>query len=133
MSKKSAAATKNPPGRPAVIRGRDVVVTLILSVSASETLASICADRMSIGDAIEELVSQYGTSAKMPEPVSTNTRWKPRRFADRTITRRLRMSSQALQQLDDISDKKDAVRSDVVEALIRQYGQKIGKRKGQRR
>jgi hypothetical protein len=128
MAKRTQA--KNLPGRPAVVRGRGVVVTVSLTPEASERISSATADTMSIGDAIETLIGDFGSRVRLPEPMpSSSGRWAPVRFEGRSVVRRLRLSDQAIAALDAIGKSQNAVRGDVIEALIRQHAGKLGRKR----
>lgn len=114
------------PGRPAAIRGRDIVVTLIVSAEARQALSdAAAATDMSLGDVIETLIGTHGARVKLPPAIASNARWAPKRYTDRTDKVRVRLSSQALDALDAIGKTHTAVRSDVIEALIRQHAAKV--------
>lgn len=134
MAKKKAENLM--PGRPALVRGRSVVITIALTPDASALASTVSAaslNDMSLGDIVEILVSEYGGRLRLPKEIAESSgRWAPKRFKGRNIVRRFRMSDQAVARLDAICSEHNAVRGDVIEGLIRLFANKMLTRKGKR-
>lgn len=117
------------PGRPATIRGRSTVVSLILS-EASASAIDEQRGSSSLGDAVEALIlSSIDKVKKQPIAPAQFGRPKPMWFTDRTIQRRVRLSETVKSTLEASAKSHGVAMSDVVEALIRQFPHKVKKGK----
>lgn len=124
------------PGRPATIRGRATVVSLIITPDACGKLgaAALAADT-SEGDVFEAIVLKHATKVKIPAVAVDG--WKAKtfggraqRFEGRTARKNVRMSPDAIVTIDAVASRTQAVRSDVAEALIQQFAHMHTKKKG---
>lgn len=115
--------TRPPKAKPAA---RTSVATFILSDAAIQAADTYRGDR-TFGEAVEALIVSHLTKVKLPRTELRLTASKrPLRIAGRAHKRSVRLAPDVNARLTEYCDSRDAVRSDVVDALLVQYARTLG-------